>query len=241
MSDRLPTRSPHTSDWTPEHVTRSLLGWGVVAGPLYVVVSVTQALTRDGFDLARHQWSLLANGELGWVQTANLIAAGLMVITFALGLRRALHPGAAATWASLLIMVFGASMVAAGIFRADPALGFPPGAPEVGQMTTAGLLHFTVAGVGFLAVAGACFVLARRQARDGVHGLAWFSRVTAVTFLGGFLAVASGAGSVAANLLFTAAVVLVYSWVAVVAVHQYRALGQAAGPAERPVAARTPE
>ena len=30
-------------------VTRSLLGYGVIAGPLYVAVSLTQALTRAGF------------------------------------------------------------------------------------------------------------------------------------------------------------------------------------------------
>jgi predicted RNA polymerase sigma factor len=44
--------------------TRTLLARGVVAGPLYVLVSLTEALTRDGSDLARHQWSLLRNGDL---------------------------------------------------------------------------------------------------------------------------------------------------------------------------------
>jgi len=43
-------------------VTRSLLGYGILAGPLYIVVALAQALTRDGFDLSRHPWSLLANG-----------------------------------------------------------------------------------------------------------------------------------------------------------------------------------
>ena len=35
-------------------VTRSLLGWGVVAGPFYVVVGLVLALTRPGFDLSTH-------------------------------------------------------------------------------------------------------------------------------------------------------------------------------------------
>lgn len=34
-------------------VTRSLLGYGVVAGPFYVVVGLIQGLTRRGFDLLR--------------------------------------------------------------------------------------------------------------------------------------------------------------------------------------------
>jgi hypothetical protein len=49
-------------------ITRSLLGYGIIAGPLYAVVALAQALTRDGFDLSRHAWSLLVNGELGWIQ-----------------------------------------------------------------------------------------------------------------------------------------------------------------------------
>lgn len=46
-------------------VTRSLLGWGVVAGPFYLVVGLVLALTRPGFDLSRHQLSLLMLGDGG--------------------------------------------------------------------------------------------------------------------------------------------------------------------------------
>src|SRR4030088_2017127 len=51
------------------------------AGPFYVAVSLAQALTRDGFDLTRHAWSMLANGSLGWIQITNLIVTGLIVIS----------------------------------------------------------------------------------------------------------------------------------------------------------------
>lgn len=221
------TAAPLTCDdgWTPAHVTRSLLGWGAVAGPCYVVTSVVQGLTRDGFDLTRHQWSLLSNGDLGWVQVTNFVLTGLMLVAFAVGLRRALTPGRASRWAPRLTAVFGLSMVVAGVFRADPALGFPVGAPQgVGEVTTHGIVHFASAGVGFTAIAAACFVVARRYAADGERTLAKFSRVTGIAFLGGFLCVASGGGSVVANLLFTAAVGLVFAWIAAVAVHHYRSL-----------------
>lgn len=210
---------------TPTHVTRSLLGWGAVAGPFYVVTSVVQGLTRDGFDFTRHQWSLLENGDLGWIQVTNFALTGLMLVAFAVGLHRTLAGGRGARWAPRLTAVFGLSLVAAGIFQADPALGFPVGTPEgVGTVTTHGILHFAAAGIGFTAIAAACFVIARRLSSDGERALAIFSRATGVVFLGGFLCVASGAGNVAANLLFTAAVVLVFAWIAVVAVHQYRSL-----------------
>lgn len=211
--------------WTPLHVTRSLLGWGVVAGPFYVVVSLVQALTREGFDLTRHQWSLLENGDLGWLQVGNFALTGVMLVAYAVGLRRALAAGRAARWAPVLTAVFGAALVAAGVFRADPALGFPVGTPEgPGAVSSHGVVHFAAAGVGFVAIAASCFPLARRFSSTDERGLAAFSRITGVVFLGGFLCVASGAGSVAANLLFTAAVVLVFTWVAVTAAHLYRSL-----------------
>jgi hypothetical membrane protein len=209
--------------WTATNVTRSLLGWGAVAGPFYVLVSLAQALSRDGFDPARHQWSLLENGDLGWVQVVNFILTGLMLLAFSLGLRRALLGSVGGTWSPVLTGVFGLSLVAAGAFRADPALGFPPGtAPGAGAVSSHGTVHFAAAGVGFLAVAASCFILARRFSGQGQRRLAVFSRATGVVFLAGFLCVASGGGSVAANLAFTAAVVLVFGWLTVVAVHLYR-------------------
>src|SRR5829696_4666070 len=74
-------------------VTRSLLGYGVLAGPFYVTVALAQALTRDGFDLSRHPWSLLALGAHGWIQIANFVLTGLMVVAAAVGVRRALATG----------------------------------------------------------------------------------------------------------------------------------------------------
>lgn len=214
-----------SADQSRVHVTRSLLGWGVVAGPWYVSLSVTQGLLREGFDFGRHQWSLLANGDLGWIQSANLVLTGIMLLAFATGLARALDGGVGATWAPRLGGAFGVSMVAAGLFRADPALGFPSGTPGgVGEVTTHGILHFMAAGLGFIAIAAACFVLGSRFRAEDHRALGRFSRVTGVAFLGGFLIVASGRGSVSANLLFTGAVALVFAWVAAVAHHYYREL-----------------
>src|SRR5262249_36918198 len=104
-----------------ERVTRSLLGYGVIAGPVYVVVSVIQALTRDVFDRTRHPWSALANGGAGWIQTTNLIVSGLMGVAGAVGLHRALAPAGAGRpgrWAPRLLAGYGLGMVAGGVFRA---------------------------------------------------------------------------------------------------------------------------
>jgi Protein of unknown function (DUF998) len=203
-------------------ITRSLLGYGIIAGPLYVVVGLAQALTRDGFDLSRHAWSLLANGEFGWIQIANFIVTGVMTVAAAIGLRRALTPGRGRTWAPLLIATYGASLVGAGIFRADPAQGFPPGTAETTTISWHGMLHFVVGGIGFLCLIAACFVLASRFWRDGQRALAWFSRVTGVVFFAGFAGIASGSHG-PTTLAFVAAVLIVWAWVTTVCVHFYRA------------------
>ena len=88
--------------------THRLLGLGVLAGPLYLVVGIAQALLRDGFVFARHPLSVLANGPGGWIQTANFIITGAMVIAAAVGFRRALAPRSGAV--SWFLGAFGASM-----------------------------------------------------------------------------------------------------------------------------------
>jgi len=204
-------------------VTRSLLGYGVIAGPLYVTVSLAQALTRDGFDLTRHPWSMLSNGDLGWLQITNFVLVGLMVIAFAVGLRRALASGRGATWAPRLIAVYGASLIGAGAFRADPAFGFPVGTPAgPAPVSWHGMLHFMVGGIGFACLIAACFALARRFTSEGRRGWAVYSRVTGVLFLAGFVGIASGGGSAATTLAFVAAILVAWAWVSAVAVDRYR-------------------
>jgi hypothetical protein len=196
-------------------VTKSLLGYGVIAGPFYVVVSLAQALTRDGFDLTRHSWSLLSNGDLGWLQITNFILTGLMVLAFAVGLARAQK----GRWAPALIGVYGASLIAAGVLRADPSSGFPVGTADgPGAVSWHGLGHFAAGGIGFLCLIAACFVVARRLPR----GLALFSRVTGVGFLAGFVGIASGSGNPVTVLAFVAAVLLAWAWLSRFAVHTYR-------------------
>jgi len=202
-------------------VTKSLLGYGVIAGPLYVVVSLAQAFTRPGFDLSKHAWSLLENGSLGWIQVANFAVTGVMTVLAAVGLRRALPVGRTRTWAPALIGVYGAGMVGAAVFHADPAAGFPAGTPETTAVSWHGMLHFMLGGVGFLCLIAACFVLGRHYSRPGRRGLAWFSRVTGVAFLAGFAGIASGSHG-PTTLAFVAAVLTVCAWLTTVSVHTYR-------------------
>jgi Protein of unknown function (DUF998) len=209
-----------------DRITKSLLGYGVIAGPVYVASVAVQAATRDGFDPTRHAASQLANGELGWIQIATFLVAGAMTIAAAVGLRRAFGTGRSSAWASALIGVYGAALVVAAFFRADPSDGFPPGTPAgVGEPTWHGMVHFAVAGIGFLCLVAACFVVAARFSGGGEARWAWFSRVTGVVFAGGFALVASGSGGAVVMLVFTAAVVLAWVWLTLVSIKLYRDVG----------------
>src|SRR5882724_7703148 len=177
----------------PVRITKSLLGYGVIAGPIYVLAVAGQMAARDGFDPTRHAASQLANGERGWIQIATFLVTGAMVIAAAVGARRALGPGRPSAWASGLLGVYGAGLVVAGIFRADPSDGFPPGTPPgMGEVSWHGLAHFAVAGLGFACLVAACFVLGTWFARKGEGGWAWFSRITGLVFAASFLALSSG-------------------------------------------------
>ena len=69
-------------------LTRKLLICGALAGPIYIIVGLIQVFIRKGFDPTRHPLSVMSNGESGWIQIANFIASGLLVIACAVGMRR---------------------------------------------------------------------------------------------------------------------------------------------------------
>lgn len=165
--------------------TRTLLTCGVIAGPLFVVVALLQAFTRDGFDLKRHPFSMLSLGDLGWIQIANFVIAGLLFTVSAVGMRRMLRGSRGGTWGPLLIGAFGVSQIFGGLFLADPGLGFPPGAPE-GQPATVsvtGIVHGLAFMVGMSSLIASFFVLARRFAVGGDRDWARYSVASGVVFV----------------------------------------------------------
>lgn len=171
--------------------TRRLLACGGVAGPLFVIVVVAQALTRHGFSLTRNAASLLDDGPLGWIQTANFIITGLLLIAAAAGLRRALQDGRGSRWAPRLLMVTGGGLIGGGLFHPDPSTGYPPGTPADASALSSwhGVLHQVCGSAAFLALIVFCIVLARRYRAQGQRPMAVCSLLAGLLCLAG---VASG-------------------------------------------------
>jgi hypothetical protein len=152
-------------------------------------------------------------GPFDGIQTGDFVLARLVVVAAAVGFRRALRPAIGPGWATRLLAVYGLSLVAAGILRADPADGFPLGSParprhrELARSRAPG----------------------RRRDRDRVHRrhlfcagttaanrrTVWLGNVVAgvgIWFLVGYVGIAAASGSVGANLAFTAAVIAAWAW-----------------------------
>jgi hypothetical membrane protein len=88
-------------------LTRTLLICGMVAGPLYVIVGAIEILTRPGFDVTRHDLSLMSNGDWGWVHSSLLILTGLLTCVGAVGMRRVLRGSRGGTWGPILLGIYG--------------------------------------------------------------------------------------------------------------------------------------
>ena len=195
-------------------LTRVLLICGLIAGPFYIVAGLIQALTRPGFDLLRHDLSLLANGDLGWIQITNLVLTGLLVGACAVGTRRSLPAGPGRSWGPILLGVYGIGLIGAGFFTADPAFGFPPGTPaNAHTISWHGMLHIVTAGIGFLALIAACFVFARRFASRRQRGWAAYSLATGVIFFAAFAGVATGSGQTWSVVGFWIGIVFAWAWI----------------------------
>ena len=217
-----------TIDMTAK-MTRSLLTCGIIAGPFYVIVALIQGFTRPGFELLHDDVSLLSNGDLGWIQIANFLITGALVIAGAAGMRRVLHGSRGGTWGPLLIGLFGLGLIGAGIFVADPMNGFPPGTPAgaPAAISSHGLLHILCAAVGFLGLIVACFIFARRFAALKERDWMAYSIATGVIFFASFAGVASGSSQAAIVIGFWIGVVLAFTWIAVMAARLMAALPMA--------------
>jgi hypothetical protein len=165
--------------------TRTLLWCGAAAGPLFLGSWLAQALTRDGYDPARHPISLLSLGGLGWVQVATFVVSGALLLACAAGLRRVFHPGRAGTWGPVLVAVNGVGLILAGVFVTDAGAGFPPGAPEGApeRISWHGALHEVGFAAAVLSWLAACLVFRRRFAAEGRRGWAAACLAAPVAYL----------------------------------------------------------
>jgi len=196
-----------------------MLGWGVIAGPFYLIFGLILALTRPGFDLTRDALSLLLLGAGGWLQALNLILAGAMTVVAAIGLARTPR------WprgAAVLVGIYGLCLLLSVVFPPDATPDFPPDGGG-GTFSTSGILHVVFGGIGFLSLGTAAIVAVAWHLRRSVRG-AVLSVVAGVVVIVGFI----GGGALSQMPLGVAllwiAVVAGWAWLAATCIVAYRAV-----------------
>lgn len=199
-------------------VTRSMLGWGVVAGPFYIIFGLILALTRPGFDLTRDALSLLLIGDLGWLQWLNLVLAGLMTIVAAIGLLRT--PEWSRT-AAALVGLYGLCLGLSAIFPPDATESFPPGAGG-GEFTTPGLLHFAFGGLAFLSI-GVAAIIAGSWLSSRRTDPTW-SRVAGMVIIVAFIAGGALSAYPGGVGLIWITVLVTWAWLVIISILAYRAI-----------------
>lgn len=163
-----------------------LLACGLIAGPVYVVATLIEAATREGFDITRHRFTLLTAGDFGWIHQANMVLAGFLTLLFALGVRRSLRTGRGATTGPVMIALLGAAYAFGGLLTADPVLGMPPGTTaDMVQTTLAGWLQNLSRGVSTLILLVASVLLSSWFFGQGQRRWGWITvLLVPVTFAG---------------------------------------------------------
>ena len=182
MADVLP--APSASEQVAHGVTvrRAALGGiigSVMFGFLSVVLTILQydflvGLGWRPFAASDVPWpSGLALGPYGWLQVANFVLFGLLLIAFAVGLHRGVAAGRGATIGPALLGVAGSALVLAG-FKTDPHLA-------VGPQTLHGWIHALAFFLLIGSMLPSLFALWWRLRKDARwRGYDWYALVTGV-------------------------------------------------------------
>jgi len=208
-------------------VKRLLLYSGVVGPLLFIVVFFIEGFTRPGYSQWRNFVSQLATGETGWVQVVNFYVCGVLVLLFAVGLRQAIKGTRGGAAAPILLGIFAISLLVAGTFSTDPALGYPPRVPEV--QTPTGAVHGVAGLVAFTILSASAFVMAahfawvRGEGRWTVYSLIVGVVVLVFFFASGFSSQADMSGSwhnAPTGIFQRIAILAGLPWISAIAYHE---------------------
>jgi len=196
-------------------------------GPIVFLSVLTLAgLVRSGYDPVTTYASDLAVGETSWLQTANFIVFGCLVILFAAGLGRGLAGGRALRVSVMLLALSGLGLIIAGVFPTDLI-----GQPSTGH----GAMHFVASILMFGTLDAVFFVIVVPLRQDERWaGYARYSTITGV--ITGGLCLASVAAALPATfnnyeagplaawtgLVQRALFVVAFSWIAMVGLRLLR-------------------
>jgi len=140
----------------PLYQRKLLIACGFAAPIVFVATFLIEGATRPGYDAWAEFVSLLSLGSDGWMQVANFIASGWLLLGFSIAVYQAVRIGAAPKPAPIVFSTMGFGLVGAGAFPTD-AIDTP--------LTLHGELHYIATAI----VAGSLAVGCLLEWHDGRH------------------------------------------------------------------------
>jgi hypothetical protein len=134
--------------------------------------------------MTKHAFSFLLLGPHAWIQAVNFVTAGLLYVGGSLAFRRTLS-GHSVAWASRCSIGIGTGLVLAGLFKPDPAFGYPPGTPGGAPvtLTTSGMIHGAAFLLSMASWVALLFILWRWFRRHDQRRLGITALITAIALL----------------------------------------------------------
>ena len=147
-----------------------------IAGPIiFAVVALVHSLLRPDHSLVTHPVSALAAGPSGWLQNANFLLFGVLMIAYAIGLHLGVRPTKWGVVGVTFLVLSGVGLMWGGVFPATDATGAFDGDR---------LLHVPGFIITFLGGGIGLIVMSRRMARDSRwKSLATYALVTGMAML----------------------------------------------------------
>jgi hypothetical protein len=170
-----------------------LVASGAVGGLVFTAAYTLEGATRPGYAWLAQPISALSLGPGGWVQRANFVLFGLLMVVSAVGWRRLLAAGRGAIAFPALRAQAGLGLILDGVFSQDPSGGYPPSARTAHSI--AGQVHTAFSALAIGSLAASWFALARRlKAEPGWRAWAPAATLTGVLSLV-FIAAFGAAGA----------------------------------------------
>jgi hypothetical membrane protein len=207
-------------------MTKLLLACGVVAGPLFIGVSLVLGAMRPSYDPIATPISLLALGEQGWIQTLSFLVCGALLFAFAVGVWRvASGQPMGSKLGPTLVGFAGLDLIGAGVF------------------TTGDQRHELVSIALFVSLPVTCLAFAASFRRQQSTNWAWYSLGTGVVVAAGVVALiaaftSSGPLADVAGLIQRLTIGVWFAWVTLVALNLLRSDAPDQGSGVQPVAGR---
>lgn len=165
---------------------------GILAPILFIVVTVVLWMVQHDFLVHNNADPTInvypsanSRGAYGWLQIANFIVTGLLVIAFAAGLYRAIRGGLAVRLGIGLLLVAGVALVVLGPFTIDPPIS---ASGQAEGRTFHGTVHLLAYVVLALSTFAAYLILSwPLRGRPLWRSYGWYSLVTAIGMAASFI------------------------------------------------------